>query len=69
MNLEILKLNLNYSRQKLIHKDEQRRSPSPSVSDNEDIGSDGEGGYASSCEDSEAEMALEPLIEDLNEFF
>ncbi|CCD66419.1 Antizyme inhibitor 1 [Caenorhabditis elegans] len=55
--------------QKLIHKDEQRRSPSPSVSDNEDIGSDGEGGYASSCEDSEAEMALEPLIEDLNEFF
>lgn len=53
--------------QKLIHKDEQRRSPSPSVSDNDDIGSDGEGGYASSCEDLETEMFLEPLIEDLNE--
>lgn len=53
--------------QKLIYKDEQRRSPSPSVSDNDDIGSDGEG-YASSCDDLEAEMALEPLIEDLNEF-
>lgn len=52
--------------QKLINKDEQRRSPSPSVS--EDIGSDGEGGYASSCEDSETEMALEPVIEDSNEF-
>lgn len=54
--------------QKLINKDEQRRSPSPSVSDNDDIGSDGEGGYASSCEDSETEMVLEPLIEDFNEF-
>ncbi|CAP31061.1 Protein CBG12014 [Caenorhabditis briggsae] len=52
--------------QKLIHKDEQRRSPSPSV--NDDIGSDGEGGYASSCEDQDAEMMLEPLVEDLNEF-
>lgn len=54
--------------QKLIHKDEQRRSPSPSVSDNEDMGSDGEGGYASSCEDLDVEMVLDPLIEDPNEF-
>lgn len=55
--------------QKLVNKDEQRRSPSPSVADNDDIGSDGEGGYASSCEDSEPEMILEPVIEDFNEFY
>ncbi|EGT51255.1 hypothetical protein CAEBREN_10158 [Caenorhabditis brenneri] len=54
--------------QKLVNKDEQRRSPSPSASDNEDIGSDGEGGYASSCEDSETETILEPVIEEVNEF-
>lgn len=53
--------------QKLIHKDEQRRSPSPSVSDTDDIGSDGEG-YASSCEDMEAETVLDPLVEDPNEY-
>lgn len=53
---------------KLVNKDEQRRSPSPGIIDNDDIGSDGEGGYASSCEDSEVEMVLEPVIEDFNEF-
>uniref|UniRef100_A0A1I7TK95 Orn_Arg_deC_N domain-containing protein n=1 Tax=Caenorhabditis tropicalis TaxID=1561998 RepID=A0A1I7TK95_9PELO len=54
--------------QKLLNKDEQRRSPSPNSIDNEDIGSDGEGGYASSCEDSETEIVLEPVAEDPNEF-
>ncbi|CAI2303434.1 unnamed protein product [Caenorhabditis sp. 36 PRJEB53466] len=53
--------------QKMINKDEQRRSPSPSVSDVDDMGSDGEG-YASSCEDSDADTVLEPFAEEMNDF-
>ncbi|UMM40873.1 hypothetical protein L5515_017377 [Caenorhabditis briggsae] len=56
--------------EKIIHKDEQRRSPLPSVNNvigSDGVGNDGKNVYVPSCENQDAEMMLEQLVEDLNE--
>ncbi|CAO4384927.1 unnamed protein product [Caenorhabditis nigoni] len=53
----------------MIQKEEQRRSPLPSVNDvigSDGVGTCGEGGNASACENQDAEMMLEQLVDDLD---